>query len=495
VLVKEQPDTANWDAGDIRYNVLRWTSSPQPPFGGYGPSFVDPRTGQILGADIMLEYIFVTNKLKQSNLFETSANKMEKGECMAGNMLHQSNLFAAAAMDLLPANQNLKNKYLEQSIYYLILHEMGHTLGLNHNMKASQMLNCNQLNDTALTHTLGLTASVMDYPAVNIANSTKAQGDFFTTLPGPYDVWAIQYGYTPEAERDSLTQVFLDQLLSKASDSTLIFGNDADDMRSIGKGIDPRINVNDMAKDALVFAENRFKLVNTLMDSLTIKFSGKGVGYQDLKQMYDIAQQEYFNQVQVVAKYIGGIKVDRSKSGIPYVPIDLKQQKQAMQLLAKYAFSESAYEHHLKPLPYLQTQRRGFNFYSSTEDPKIHQKILNQQQIVLAQLLHPTVLKRISDSKLYGNQYGLLAMLNDLTNACFSNDKASIGSIKQNLQNAYIDDLIEIKTQNSVDGITQAAVSFQLKQILSSLKVQGDIESKAHIESIKDKIRICLDKK
>ena len=58
VLIKEQPDTATWDAGDIRYNVLRWTSSPQPPFGGYGPSFVDPRTGQILGADIMFEYIF-----------------------------------------------------------------------------------------------------------------------------------------------------------------------------------------------------------------------------------------------------------------------------------------------------------------------------------------------------------------------------------------------------------------------------------------------------
>ena len=65
VQIKVQPDDADWEADDIRYNVLRWTSSPQPPFGGYGPSFVNPRTGQILGADIMLEMVFVTNRLRQ----------------------------------------------------------------------------------------------------------------------------------------------------------------------------------------------------------------------------------------------------------------------------------------------------------------------------------------------------------------------------------------------------------------------------------------------
>ncbi|MEC8692843.1 MAG: DUF5117 domain-containing protein, partial [Bacteroidota bacterium] len=69
IVVKEQSDTATWDAGDIRYNVLRWTSSPNPPFGGYGPSFVDPRTGEILGADIMLEYIFLTNRVRLSEVY------------------------------------------------------------------------------------------------------------------------------------------------------------------------------------------------------------------------------------------------------------------------------------------------------------------------------------------------------------------------------------------------------------------------------------------
>ena len=72
IEVKVQPDDADWDAGDIRYNVLRWTSSPTPPFGGYGPSFTNPRTGEIIGADIMLEYVFLTNRIRYSELFDVA---------------------------------------------------------------------------------------------------------------------------------------------------------------------------------------------------------------------------------------------------------------------------------------------------------------------------------------------------------------------------------------------------------------------------------------
>ena len=70
--VKVQPDDAEWDAGDIRYNVLRWTSSPNPPFGGYGPRFTNPRTGEIIGADIMLEWVYLTNRLYVDGIFNGS---------------------------------------------------------------------------------------------------------------------------------------------------------------------------------------------------------------------------------------------------------------------------------------------------------------------------------------------------------------------------------------------------------------------------------------
>ncbi len=224
VVVKEQPDTADWDAGDIRYNVLRWTSSPQPPFGGYGPSFVDPRTGQILGADIMLEYIFVTNRLRQEKLFVSEGMQSElentrfKNFCDAHDHLHQSTLFGNQVLTVQGLSEIEKRDYMKQSLYYLVLHEMGHTLGLNHNMKASQMLKPNQIHNKTITREIGLIASVMDYPAANIANDKAKQGDYFTTRPGPYDLWAIEFGYTPSLSDPKLEAERQLQLLSRAND-------------------------------------------------------------------------------------------------------------------------------------------------------------------------------------------------------------------------------------------------------------------------------------
>ena len=101
IEIKEQPENADWEAGDIRYNVLRWTSSPNPPFGGYGPSFVNPRTGEIIGADIMLEWAYVTNRLNVNNLFPTkindnhcSAGLLMQESIMLGNIINSNNLIS-----------------------------------------------------------------------------------------------------------------------------------------------------------------------------------------------------------------------------------------------------------------------------------------------------------------------------------------------------------------------------------------------------------------
>src|SRR5690606_26946848 len=85
----------------------------------------------------------------------------------------------------------------KQFHYYLIRHERGRTLGLDHNMRASQMLTPEQLHDTKLTRKIGLQGSVMDYPAINVSRDRSKQGDYYTTKAGPYDIWAIEYGYTP----------------------------------------------------------------------------------------------------------------------------------------------------------------------------------------------------------------------------------------------------------------------------------------------------------
>ena len=507
VVIKEQPDTATWDAGDIRYNVLRWTSSPQPPFGGYGPSFVDPRTGQILGADIMFEYIFVTNKLRQEDLFDANAmniqkpfNKNMNTFCDANNQLHQTSLFGLNAMQLQGISDVEKREYIKQSLYYLVMHEMGHTMGLNHNMKASQMLKPNHINNKEITRKIGLIASVMDYPAVNVAIDKSKQGDYFTTRPGPYDAWAIEFAYSQGLNNEANEKARLEKILSRSSDTLLIFGNDADDMRGVGSGIDPRINVNDMSGDAISFGVDRIKLANQLFTKLKEKYSKNGQSYQELNQAYRIAQSEYFNQVNVIARYVGGVFVDRSfigQSGAtkPLIPVDYKEQKRAMEVLSKYAFAPDAFTVQSDLYNYLQLQRRGFNFFGNNEDPKIHSRILGYQTTIMTHLLNATMLRRLTDTKLYGNKYSVLEMMNDLTKACFAADASNPNTFRQNLQNAYVENIIALFKSGRYDAVSQAAALLQLKQVGTICKGGTTEEAKAHYANLKLKIDQALAEK
>jgi hypothetical protein len=503
VIIKEQPDTATWDAGDIRYNVLRWTSSPQPPFGGYGPSFVDPRTGQILGADIMLEYIFVTNRLKQEELFDanSSLNKPNpikyNNYCDASNYLHQTSLFGLNALQANDISDVEKRDYIKQSLYYLVLHEMGHTMGLNHNMKASQMLKPALIHNKELTRSIGLTASVMDYPAVNLALDKSKQGDYFTTRPGPYDLWAIEFGYSQGLNDDIKEKERIEKILSHSSDSLLIFGNDADDMRSTGNGIDPRINVNDMSGDAIGYGIDRIKLANQLFSKLKNKYSKTGQSYQELRMAYGMTQSEYFNQVNVVSRYISGVYVDRSFVGQagaskPLIPVDYKEQKRAMEALSNFAFAPNAFAVQNDLYNYLQTQRRGFNFFGTNEDPKIHARVVSYQSMILSHLLNATTLKRMTDTRLYGNKYGVLEMMNDLTKACFAADASNPNTFRQNLHTLYAERLISLFKSGAYDAQSQAAALAQLKQILNFSKTGSSEEAKAHYANLKLKIDQAL---
>lgn len=507
VVMKIQPDTADWDAGDIRYNVLRWTSSPYPPFGGYGPSFVNPRTGQILGADIMLEYVFVSNRLKQSalynntgllNLFEVdtdAGDHLAQGDhsaCRAGAYLQHNYLLGMQLLETTGASAERKQRYLEESLYYLVMHEMGHTLGLNHNMKASQLHMPKDLHNMELTGAMGLVGSVMDYPAVNLSLDPEKQGHYFTTKPGPYDMWAVEYGYSSAVAGADAEEARLRAILARSTEPQLTFGNDADDMRAPGKAIDPRVNVNDMSGDAIAYSIDRFTLVNKMYGELLEKYSKDDQSYQELVQAYSILGGEMMSAANTVSRYIGGVYVDRAFVGQeggtqPFTPVSRADQQRAMQALSNHVFAPSAFDAAEPLYNYLQIQRRGFGFFAQTEDPKIHQRALMVQSMVLAHVLHPTTLQRVSDSRLYGNEYSMGNLFGELTDAVFKADMAgSVNSFRQNLQRVYVERLIAIADLNpkSPSKYTHAAQAQALSQ-LNKLKGQmatgaGDADTKVH---------------
>lgn len=524
IVMKEMPDTATWDPADIRYNVIRWVSNAYPPYGAIGPSFTNPRTGQILGADITVEWRSGAGTVVFDDLYDkeaaaglgahshqhsfeemlSPAGKKHLATCQLAQSLAAQFAAGATAVEVLDDDKapNEVPEMHKQFIYYLILHEMGHTLGLNHNMKASQMLSPTEVNKKELTSKLGLIGSVMDYPAINVALDRSKQGDYYTTKVGPYDVWAIEYGYTPFSAAEE--EAGLRRILARSTDPKLAFGNDADDMRGIGSGIDPRVMVNDLSSDMVAYAEDRFKLVNNLMGKLKTKYTHPDSSYARLRNRYFILANQRVQMANAVANYIGGVYVDRSYPGQnsgskPFTVVPVEYQKKAMALLSKYLLAPNAFDADATLYPYLQQQRRGFGFFGNTEDPKPQNNVLGAQLSSIQRMLNPVTLQRISSSSLYGNTYSVADVMNDLVTACFAADlKTNVNLFRQNLQTELVKGAGSIaNATQGYDNPSKAAARATLKKIkaLLATAVSTNEQTKAHRAQLVFLIDKALDPK
>jgi hypothetical protein len=516
IVVKQQPDNATWDAGDINYNVIRWTSSPNPPFGGYGPSFVNPRTGQILGADIMLEFSFLTNRLRSQRVFTelglATPQKSDQGSlfrdprrfCQDADFTQHGLIFAQTALKLndaaLPNMKALTNEALSK----LILHEVGHTLGLNHNFKASQLYDPTTIHKKEITSKTGLTGSVMDYMPANIAPTGTPQGEYYITKPGPYDHWAIEYGYS-EALEDPVKEVQrLSRIASRSHEPALAFGNDADDMRRAGKGIDPRVMIYDMSSDPVAYGVQRCELVKQKLAELLKKQPKKGESWQPLLVSYLALSRESSDALVAMSRYVGGVEVERAFVGQspdqkkPYTPVAKERQIAALTAMNKYAFAPGALLPPADLIAHLQQQRRGFDFFREDESPKLHDRIGLLQKSLLDQLMHVETQRRVVDSQLYGNQVSLGDMMHQLTEGIFLGDDAKTGpdSIRQNLQSEYVDRLLRVVNSSSWQPTAQAVAYAELDFIKDQInQLPAFAANRAHRLFIQFKIRRGLDEK
>ncbi|CAN5346509.1 zinc-dependent metalloprotease [soil metagenome] len=500
IQVKVQPDDADWESGDIRYNVLRWTSSPNPPFGGYGPSFVNPRTGQILGADIMLEWVFFSNRYRQEDIFDANGNTgfdmlehaMSPEFCSFSNHMQHNHLFGVNALHMMGYPEDDIEGFQHEALTMLVLHELGHTFALNHNMQASTLHSPEDIHNKELADTIGLTGSVMDYSSVNVARDRENQGRFFDIKPGPYDIWAIQYGYYTSEDPDEEEQ-FLAELLERSTEPELAFGNDADDMRSPGKAIDPRVMIGDMSNDPVAYGVERIRLTSDLMENLLGKFSRDGQSYHELRNAYMTLMNERTSQTGVMSRNVGGVYRDRAFIGQegatkPFIPVEAEKQKEAMSYLNTYLFAPDAFDESHEVYNYLQIQRRGFNFFATSEDPKIHDQVLAMQSGVLAHILHPATMKRITDSRTYGNSYSVAEVVGDLTGSIFDADAAGdVNTFRQNLQIEYVTRLISVLESEDHDRIAKSAALYNLQNIRDLMDNKGNVntESRAHAAHIK----------
>jgi Met-zincin/Domain of unknown function (DUF5117) len=501
VQMKIMPDSTDWDPADIDYNVIRWVASAQPSYGAIGPSFVNPRTGQILGADITIEWAsgssipivdeLFNGSIVTSNQQVYSNNNSEEHykTCTLAQDLKAQLVTGMTVAEATGAGPVEIKEIHKQFLLYLIMHEMGHTLGLNHNMKSSQMLSPAEINNKEITRKIGSIGSVMDYPAINIALDKSKQGDYYTTRTGPYDLWAIEYGYKPFTESEEEKE--LQKIAARSNDPKLAFGNDGDDMRAPGKGMDPRVNVFDLTNDAIGYAEERFKLVNNVMGKLIKKYSKPGQSYAELRSRYGTLNNQRRDMMSAVSRYIGGVYIDRStpdqnSTNKPFTPVPIATQKRAMAVLSKYIFAPDAYDADAPLFAYLQPQRRGFNQNPAGDDYKVTNNILTNQVFnVIAHIFNPATLQRITNSRLYGNQYSVADVMSDLLKACFDADmKTNVNVQRQYLQTAFVKAAISIADPDQVqyDDVAKAAALNTIKKLKAQLAnaVSTNEESRAH---------------
>jgi len=431
VVAKIQPDDAEWDAGDIEYNVVRWASTPEAQYSGYGPSIANPRTGEMIAADIVQEFGAIKSGYRLRKIWG-----YEEG-----------------------------NDPLEQWIISLTMHEVGHTLGLRHNFKSSWLYDAYDIHDTSVTGKNHI-GSVMDYDPINIAPEGLQQGNFFPYGPGIYDKWVIQFGYTPD-----LTDEERSALLSQSIVEGNKYGTDGQAMSSPGRNIDPRVKRYDLSSDPVTYASQRINTLNAKIKELPSIFLEEDGTTTEMTAAFYSLNREKGRFIEGASRIIGGVYSNRIVNSqinemSPYESVAYEDQKRAMNLIVTKLLANDAFEFDEDILKLLQREKRAA--YSPQRqgngDPQVHEMVLRMQGSVLRHILHPTVMMRLIDSAQYGNTYLPNEVLSDLHKGIFIQREIPT-TFKMNLQSAYVDELLNALESNEYDDISKAAIFSAVNKI------------------------------
>ena len=547
IVVERQPDNATWDPEDINYNTFRWITSSA----GFamGPSRVNPYTGQILDADIIFDADFLTYwkeefenltpktvalltngttedtpEEKAAGIFRPKAARY--GECqlshgMAMQLAFGSAAIAASADPKIAAEQ--LDKFIMQGLKEVTMHEVGHTLGLRHNFKASKWLSLKDMNDPEKSKN-GIVASVMDYSPPNIVPKEWKQGDYYTQTIGPYDYWAIQYGYTPFGGGTAGEVGELKKLAARSGEVALSYATDED---TTGRDPDPDSNRFDIGSDPLEFAKMRMQLFNELLPGLVERVTKEGDDYTQARRVFNILLSQRGQALQFASRYVGGLKTSRSHRGdkdgkMPVVLVDAKTQRDVLALLDESVFSDKPYQ--FSPELYNSLGWSNWNHWGTEgparKDMGVHDMVLQWQDRVISQLLSPTTLDRLHDGEMRAapdvDVLTTAELIERLTKSIFSEvetikegdytaRKPAISSLRRNLQRSYLKRLSQMAMGNSGAPQDCQTIAYdqlsRLSQRMNALLQNGavaaklDPYSRAHLQESKDRIQKALEAK
>lgn len=527
VQAKMLPDSIM--AGDIRYPTLRWNTSDQTMYGAIGPSVVDPRTGEILDADILFEANMMLGT-KDSyrelvepreaidqifNVTEEELKLLSRG-IKSKSFYNEINMQMELVHGVLTAKGEITTddpvpqEYINQFVRWVTMHEIGHTLGLRHNFRSSIDTPLDKLYDETWAKDKGVFSSVMEYPTVNIHPESKEKdGYYYNPGVGSYDRWVISYGYIPDHDKAK-------EIARQGAKDGHAYGTD-EDARGPG-AVDPHINVYDLGADPLTWGKERAKLLDGMILRIPEIELNDNKPYYKATELFQTYLFQYARTLPPAVKYIGGQHQYRDHVGdpdgrLPFVPVSKEKQQEALDMIIDYAFSPEAIE-----LPREVYQKMGANrwshwgnstTYQERIDYPLHQIMLGIQTSLLEQLLNPMRLERIRDTELkFGEEktLGIPDLMNQITAAIWSEVWTSPGknieSNRRDLQRAFLDEVITLVTDAPEDtpadarSIARARLKELHSKLVNRLSPPGfrfNDYTRAHLEESKARIEAALE--
>jgi len=417
IIAKQMPDDADWDPADTRYNTIRWMIQPGSAY-AVGPSRANPFTGELYDADIrigsdylrfyytdFIEFIDPVQMIEHEELIDHSSHDCDYQNLMQHKMTYAWN-YLTSTNQIGNSKKEMK-QFVHEGIVDLILHEVGHTLGLRHNFKASSVFSIEQLSNPEFTDQFGVTGSVMDYNATNLLDGGN---NYFQTIPGIYDYWAIEYAYSEQQPYSTETESqFLEKIASKSTEPLLAYGTDED---AGSRGIDPYSNRRDMTSNPVRHYAKRIDIGNEFIKNLLANFEIEGERYPRIRSIFWQGFYEYYGAVRSVSKFIGGINHSRHHIGQPYDQypleiIDVKLQKEALNFYQDYIFNKDAFQYDTELLNKMAPERfgdmEGDMWKMERLDFPIHSIVENLQNSALNSLFNYKIHKRIIDNKTKSN--------------------------------------------------------------------------------------------
>jgi hypothetical protein len=469
ILAKDPPslrEDPDWDAEDARYSSIRWL--PSTIENAMGPHVHDPRTGEILEADILF-YHNILKLVRDWYFVQTSPN------------------------DPKAQSLPLPDDLMGELVAMVTSHEVGHTLGFRHNMKASSTYSVEQLRDPVFTKKYGVEASIMDYGRFNYV-AQPGDGARLIPIIGPYDEFAVEWGYKefPDAKTYEAQKAELDKIVARQlDDPKLRFGggNPAED---------PSEQTEDLGSDAIRATELGLKNIDRVAGYLVKATAKAGENYDLLRAVYGELIGQRNRELGHVANIVGGLV--QHNLWFPhgkkvFIAVAPEQQKKAVQFLNQNAF---------------QTPRSLIepDIVDRLESHGSADRILAAQQSLLRMLLNQRRLNRMSElsARTPDSAYRPTDLIGDLHEGIWgelaippAGAAGDIDLYRRNLQRAYVDLLAATLDSPSTDSDLPALARAELERVLKEtntrLAAVGDPGSivQIHLRDIKTRIEHALD--